>query len=145
MNFLARGTSSDLSLDKTVDDASPDVGSNVTFTLTVTNDGPYTVLGVTVSDPLPPGLTFVSAAPPPNTDYDSTTGLWSVGSLGNGDSIVLDDRGHRHRHFPGHQLRRDRHCRPVGIPTRHRATPVRTKTTTMPSLSPANRRARTCR
>ena len=44
---------------------SPDpvkLGSNVTFTVTVTNAGPEVALGVLLTNTLPPGLTFVSAA-----------------------------------------------------------------------------------
>ena len=89
VSFLARGTSSDLSLDMSVDNASPTIGSDVTFTVTVTNDGPYQVHGVSVIDPLPAGLTFVSADPGLNLDYDSTTGVWSGFGLGSGDSLVL--------------------------------------------------------
>lgn len=43
---------------------SPDpvvAGQNVTYTLTVRNDGPSTATNVVVSDPVPTGLTFVSA------------------------------------------------------------------------------------
>ncbi len=87
--FLARGNSTDLSLDMSADDASSAVGANVTFTLTVRNHGPYTVLGVSVKDLLPAGLSFVSATPPPNTEYDSTTGVWTTGNLGSGDSAAL--------------------------------------------------------
>src|SRR5436309_13819527 len=44
-------------------DASADVvvtGSNVTYTLTVTNEGPDTAVGVVVTDALPDDVTFVS-------------------------------------------------------------------------------------
>ena len=36
-------------------------GTNTTYTITVTNNGPSTVTGATVTDPLPAGTTFVSA------------------------------------------------------------------------------------
>src|SRR5260370_1285498 len=36
-------------------------GTQTTYTVTVTNGGPSTVTGATVSDVLPAGLTFVSA------------------------------------------------------------------------------------
>ena len=45
---------------------SPDpvtVGSNLTYTITVTNNGPMVATGVTLTDTLPGGVTFVSATP----------------------------------------------------------------------------------
>ena len=81
-------TAADLSLAKTVSDATPTVGDNVTFTVTVTNAGPNAATNVTVTDLLPTGLTFVSSAPSQGT-YSSLTGLWTVGSVGNGASAAL--------------------------------------------------------
>ena len=52
----------DLSVTKTVNNATPLVGSNVVFTVTVSNAaGLSTATGVTVADVLPAGLTFVSS------------------------------------------------------------------------------------
>ena len=53
----------DLSLDQTVDNASPNVGDTVTFDLVVANLGPDDATGVSVRDQLPNGLSFVSASP----------------------------------------------------------------------------------
>src|SRR6185436_11693422 len=39
-------------------------GTNVVFTLTVTNAGPSAAAGVTLANPTPAGLTFVSATGP---------------------------------------------------------------------------------
>lgn len=50
-------------VDVSVDKAGPAVataGTNVAYTLTVTNAGPEVALDVELSDPLPPGTTFVS-------------------------------------------------------------------------------------
>ena len=69
----------DLVVTKTVDTPRPEVNDNVTFTITVENLGPTTAQNVTVADPLPTGLSFVSAVPP--ADYDETTGIWTVGTL----------------------------------------------------------------
>src|SRR5205085_2160953 len=51
----------DLSIVKSDGATSEIPGTNVTYTITVTNSGPSTVTGATVSDPLPAGTTFVSA------------------------------------------------------------------------------------
>jgi uncharacterized repeat protein (TIGR01451 family) len=53
----------DLSIVKTATPTTATPGTNQTYTLTVRNDGPDTANNVRVSDPLPAGLTFVSASP----------------------------------------------------------------------------------
>ena len=53
----------DLSVTK-ADSADPvALGDNLTYTITVTNNGPALATGVTLTDTLPPGVTFVSATP----------------------------------------------------------------------------------
>ena len=78
----------DLSLTKTVDDATPNVGENVTFTIVVSNAGPDPATNVTVLDRLPQGLAFVSAAPEFGT-YSQSNGVWDIGSLPAGDTATL--------------------------------------------------------
>lgn len=46
---------------KVASTSSPPAGGDVTYTLTVANDGPSPATGVTVTDPLPAGLRFQSA------------------------------------------------------------------------------------
>ncbi|MCB9875429.1 MAG: DUF11 domain-containing protein [Planctomycetaceae bacterium] len=87
-SILLTPTAADLSLAKTVSNATPNVGDNVTFTLTASNAGPDTATNVAVTDSLPTGLTFVSATPSQGT-YSDTTGLWTVGSIGNGAAASL--------------------------------------------------------
>jgi uncharacterized repeat protein (TIGR01451 family) len=53
---------SDLSLTKAISDPNPSVGEIVTYTLTTANAGPTAATGVTISDPIPGGLAFVSAS-----------------------------------------------------------------------------------
>jgi large repetitive protein len=77
----------DLSLDKSVDDATPALGQNVTFTITVSNDGPDTATGVSVADLLPAGLTYVSDNG--GGAYNSGTGVWTIGSILDGASPSL--------------------------------------------------------
>jgi uncharacterized repeat protein (TIGR01451 family) len=53
----------DLALTKTDSPDPVPVGQNLTYTLTVTNNGPNSATGVTLTDTLPAGVTFVSATP----------------------------------------------------------------------------------
>ncbi|RKS12915.1 gliding motility-associated C-terminal domain-containing protein [Flavobacterium sp. 120] len=79
---------SNVGITKTASTATPNVGSNITFTLTASNAGPSAATGVSVTDQLPAGYTFVSATPSTGT-YTSGTGIWAIGSLANGASATL--------------------------------------------------------
>jgi large repetitive protein len=79
----------DLSLTKTVNNATPNLGSNVTFTVTLTNSGPDTATNVVVADSLPAGLTLQSSTAAAGTTYNSTTGAWTIPSLASGANVVL--------------------------------------------------------
>jgi uncharacterized repeat protein (TIGR01451 family)/fimbrial isopeptide formation D2 family protein len=79
----------DIGVTKTVDNATPTVGSTVLYTLTVTNHGPtYGVTSLLVRDKLPAGLAFVSASPSAGS-YDAASGDWTIGSLANGSSVNM--------------------------------------------------------
>ena len=71
--------SADISILKLADDATPNEGGMVSFTLTVTNNGPHNATGITVQDVLPAGLTYDSDNGVGN--YVLATGIWNVGSL----------------------------------------------------------------
>ncbi len=79
----------DLELIKIVDSSYPDVGDDVTFTITVRNRGPEACTGVEVVDLLPAGLTY-QGDDPSQGNYDDATGLWAVGTLASGASATLD-------------------------------------------------------
>ncbi len=78
----------DLSLTKTASVSRPGIGQNVTFTITLANQGPSDATGVNVTDVLPIGLNFVDADPSLGS-YDVGTGIWNVGSLAANNSTML--------------------------------------------------------
>ena len=79
----------DLELDKTVNNATPQVGSQVTFTVLVRNVAGFsTATGVEVTDVLPAGTTFVSSTATQGA-YNSGTGVWTVGTLAGASSATL--------------------------------------------------------
>jgi uncharacterized repeat protein (TIGR01451 family) len=82
-------TDADLGLAKEVDVSEPvTLGTEVTFTITVTNNGPVDATGVRVHDMLPAGLEYVSSSGP--GWYDPTSGIWHVGDLSDGHDAELD-------------------------------------------------------
>lgn len=76
----------DLSLTKGASSATPNYGTNVTFTLTLNNAGPGSP-AVTVTDVLPAGLTYVSSTPSQGT-YSNVTGVWNVGVASPGSATL---------------------------------------------------------
>jgi uncharacterized repeat protein (TIGR01451 family) len=70
----------DLVTTKVVDDATPNENQSIVYTLSVTNNGPDAASGVSVTDALPAGVTYVSDVPSQGS-YVSGTGVWSVGGL----------------------------------------------------------------
>ena len=81
----------DFSLTMTASTLSPALGSNVDFTITLTNGGPNDATSVTVMDSLPAGLSFAIPAYTASggTTYDTLSGLWTVGTLVSGTSATL--------------------------------------------------------
>lgn len=79
----------DLSLTKTVSNATPASGNAISYTLSVTNSATSTAAAsnVTVLDQLPVGVSFVSASG--FGSYDSASGIWTVGSIPVGTTRTL--------------------------------------------------------
>lgn len=77
----------DLSLVKTVDNASPKRGDTVNYTITVTNSSIHEATGVEVQDLLPSGISYFNHS---GGTYDNNTGIWDVGSVAaNGGTQTL--------------------------------------------------------
>jgi uncharacterized repeat protein (TIGR01451 family)/gliding motility-associated-like protein len=78
----------DLVMGKTISNTTPEVGSQVTFTLTVDNNGPSNATNVVVNDLLKAGYTYVSSTSIAGT-YSPTTGIWTIGDLAVGGRVQL--------------------------------------------------------
>ncbi len=80
----------DLSIVKTFAPSAPIAGENVTYTLTVHNDGPSEAREVRVTDPLDPAVTFVEATPQQGTCAVAAHTLGCVlGTLAPGDTTTV--------------------------------------------------------
>lgn len=70
-----------VSISKTSNASSPVVfNTNVTFTISLVNYSSVNPTRIKVKDLLPAGLTYQSSTAPVGTQYNSTTGIWNVGS-----------------------------------------------------------------
>jgi large repetitive protein len=77
-----------IGITKTVDNASPNPGDTIHYTLTMQSKGPSDAIGVVATDTLPAGVTFVSASSSAGT-YNSTTGTWTLGMVAPGVNPTL--------------------------------------------------------
>ena len=84
-NIVSR---SDLSLTKVTNNSGNGVGTQATFTITLTNTGPSDATGVAVRDQLPAGLTYVSSFASLGS-YSNVTGIWTIGNVTSGLSPTL--------------------------------------------------------
>ena len=79
---------SDLEVIKTASLRTPNYHDYVTWTITVTNNGPDDAHDVVVYDILPESLIYEEC----DGDWDSDTGIWNIGELENGKSVKLTIR-----------------------------------------------------
>jgi uncharacterized repeat protein (TIGR01451 family) len=77
-----QSTSVDLALSKSVDNGTPIENDTIVYTISATNNGPDNATGVSISDSLPGGVTFVTYSATQGV-YTQATGLWDVGALNN--------------------------------------------------------------
>lgn len=80
--------SADLEVEVSVSNASPTVGDEVAYVVTVRNHGPDIATGVQLAQEIPARLAFASATTSKG-DYDPVTALWTVGSLAPGERATL--------------------------------------------------------
>src|SRR5262249_52571032 len=78
----------DLQITKSVSNPTPNVGDTITCTITLRNAGPDPATNVTARHPSPSGVTLVSGSPSQGT-YNSTTGVWTVGTVNPGTPQTL--------------------------------------------------------
>jgi uncharacterized repeat protein (TIGR01451 family) len=78
----------DLSLTKVTSNATPSLGQQIVYSITVFNSGPNAASNVSVKDVLPLGVTFVSATATAGS-YNSSTNIWTVGTLTVGNNASL--------------------------------------------------------
>lgn len=79
----------DLAIAKTASPTLVDVGEDITYTLTVTNNGPNDAVSVLASDFLPAGVTLVSAVPSQGDCTGSGPVDCDLGALANGASATI--------------------------------------------------------
>ncbi len=79
----------DLSITKTASAPIVSPGGRLSYTLVVANHGPDAASGVQVSDPIPPGLTVVSAQPSQGSCTTTGAITCSLGTLADGGSAQI--------------------------------------------------------
>jgi uncharacterized repeat protein (TIGR01451 family) len=86
---LTVGPAADLELNKTFAAPIPSaIGDPLTFQITLRNRGPNTANNVTVTDQLPPEVTFISSTASRGS-YNPATGIWTVGSIAKDEVLTL--------------------------------------------------------
>ena len=87
---LTAPTAADIQVNQTQNTTTDNNGNQyVTYTITVTNNGPDTATGVQITDLLPTGTTYNSSTIPTGTTYNPTTGIWNIGTLNNTNNLTL--------------------------------------------------------
>lgn len=83
---------SDLRITKTASASTVSNNGQLTYTITVYNDGPNDASGVEITDLLPSGIDYLSYTATQGS-YSSSTGVWSVGNVSSGGSHSLTITG----------------------------------------------------
>jgi len=93
-NNIADGCEVDLELTKIVDNALPDQGTDITFTIAIENNGPLTATTISMKDIVPTDFTYVSSSTTQGTiTFNAGTREldWDLGVyiLGVGNTIIM--------------------------------------------------------
>jgi uncharacterized repeat protein (TIGR01451 family) len=80
--------SADLAVAVSVDEPFPAEGDTVTYFIRLANTGPDGAAGVTVTDTLPAGVTYLADSTSQGV-YDTTTGYWNLGAVAEGEADTL--------------------------------------------------------
>ena len=86
---LSVPTSADIQVNQSYTTYTQNGAQYVTYTITVTNNGPDNASGIKITDKLPTGLQYASSSAPAGTTYTSSTGVWTIGTLNNGTTLIL--------------------------------------------------------
>lgn len=78
----------DIAITKSADKSAPTEGAFVDYTITVVNNGPKTATNLEIIDQLPTGLEYLDDTPSTGS-YNTSTGIWDIGTLANGASVTL--------------------------------------------------------
>ena len=78
----------DLEIIKILNNATPNYGDEITYTITVRNNGPDNSTNIKVSEVLADNFKFISANASKGY-YDLTNGVWAVGNLTNNETAKL--------------------------------------------------------
>ncbi|MBO0934948.1 DUF11 domain-containing protein [Fibrella sp. HMF5335] len=91
--FAQTGSQVNLSLTKSISNASPALGQVVTYTVAVTNTGSATATSVVVSDSMAMGYSTVLSSTASVGTYSSTAatglGIWTIGSIAPSQTVTL--------------------------------------------------------
>jgi len=80
----------DLSVVKSVSEANPNVGDEITFILTVNNTGPHTATGIQITDNVKPGFVYTPGSMiGGDIQLEGTPLTWTINSLASGGTEVL--------------------------------------------------------
>ena len=87
---VASPTQADVAIVKTASPEPVDQGTNLTYTLQVTNNGPATAQNVVVTDPLPSQVTYASSSTTQGScSLSGTTVTCNLGSIGVGGLVIV--------------------------------------------------------